>query len=201
MISPGPWTSGVSGSVCLRSLLYLYVGKLCICHTVNRPTSIYAFPVGILYKLDKMLLLCSAVRWSRQLLWSQPSLNNFRLRVSILLGAVRPDNVHNYPEGGALQLELSHAPLNDYEMDSDTSLWDSAVLWAVPKKRTSHSKKRMRMAHKYLKPIHHYRVCSECNNLKLMHVLCGHCLKQTLAKTAAMRREEIEQKLLETRQK
>ena len=64
------------------------------------------------------------------------------------------------------------------------------LLWAVPKKRTSHSKKRMRMAHKYLKPKGHYTVCPNCQNLKLLHVLFGHCLKETLRLTAKMRREK-----------
>ena len=72
--------------------------------------------------------------------------------------------------------------------------WDG-LLWAVPKKRTSHSKKRMRMAHKYLKSKGHYTVCPNCQNLKLLHVLCGHCLKETLRQTAKMRRAQIEQKL------
>ena len=77
--------------------------------------------------------------------------------------------------------------------------WDG-WLWAVPKKRTSHSKKRMRMTHKYLKPRHHYTVCPSCNNLKLLHVLCGHCLKETLKQTAAMRRTQMEQQLVERRE-
>lgn len=72
--------------------------------------------------------------------------------------------------------------------------WDG-LLWAVPKKRTSHSKKRMRMAHKYLKSKGHYTVCPNCQNLKLLHVLCGHCLKEALRQTAKMRRAQIEQKL------
>ena len=61
-------------------------------------------------------------------------------------------------------------------------------LWAVLKKRTSHSRKRMRMTCKYLKPIQHY-TCPKCQNLKLLHVLCGHCLKETLKNTAATRWE------------
>ena len=77
----------------------------------------------------------------------------------------------------------------EFISEVDCRDWDS-FLWAVPKKRTSHSKKRMRMTHKYLKPIHHYTTCPKCQNLKLLHVLCGHCLKETLRKTAAMRQEE-----------
>ena len=79
-----------------------------------------------------------------------------------------------------MQPSFSQSPLEEF------------ILWAVPKKRTSHSKKRMRMAHKYLKPKHHYTVCPKCTNLKLQHVLCGHCLKETLKLTALMRREEVE---------
>lgn len=72
--------------------------------------------------------------------------------------------------------------------------WEG-FLWAVPKKRTSHSKKRMRSAHKYLRPRCDFIPCPKCSNLKLMHVLCGHCLKETLKKTAAVRQAELEAKL------
>ena len=70
------------------------------------------------------------------------------------------------------------------------------ILWAVPKKRTSYTKKRLRNAHKYLKPRCDFVACPKCKNLKLIHVLCGHCLKQTLKSTASMRRKEL-QRLLE----
>lgn len=66
------------------------------------------------------------------------------------------------------------------------TIWDG-LLWAVPKKRTSHSKKRMRMAHKYLKPKHHYQTCPCCQNLKLQHMLCGHCFSETMKRTAEFR--------------
>lgn len=81
----------------------------------------------------------------------------------------------------------------DSSGEMGTDLWDG-LLWAVPKKRTSHSKKRMRMTHKYLKPIRNYTVCPKCQNLKLLHVLCGHCLKETLKKTAELRRKTVEQR-------
>lgn len=72
------------------------------------------------------------------------------------------------------------------------AIWDSILLWAVPKKRTSHSKKRMRMAHKYLKPKCHYQTCTTCGNLKLQHMLCGHCFKVTMKETAKFRRKQME---------
>ena len=74
------------------------------------------------------------------------------------------------------------------------SVWDGLLWMAAPKKRVSHSRKRMRMAHKYLKPIRHYSTCATCGNFKLMHVLCGHCLKETLEKTAALRRQKLAKK-------
>lgn len=69
------------------------------------------------------------------------------------------------------------------------SLWDG-VLWAVPKKRTSHSKKRKRMTHKYLKPKENVTLCQKCGNAKLLHVLCGHCLKETLRATTMIRNQQ-----------
>ncbi len=73
--------------------------------------------------------------------------------------------------------------------------WDG-ILWGVPKKRTSYTKKRLRNAHKYLKPRCDFVVCPKCRNLKLLHVLCEHCLKQTLKKTASIRQKEIMAKIL-----
>ena len=75
-------------------------------------------------------------------------------------------------------------------------LWDSgiglqdALLFAVPKKRTSHSKKRTRHAHKYLKNITHIEKC-KCGRAmpKLTHVLCPVCLKEVMKETAALRRD------------
>ena len=79
--------------------------------------------------------------------------------------------------------------------------WDDGFVWAVPKKRTSHSKKRMRMTHKYLKPKYHYTVCPKCNNLKLLHVLCVHCLKETLKATALMRKQALQEQINSTVEK
>ena len=76
-------------------------------------------------------------------------------------------------------------PIHDVSCELNT-IWDG-FLWAVPKKRTSHSKKRMRMAHKYLKPKHHYQTCPRCQNLKLQHMLCGHCFRETMKRTAEFR--------------
>lgn len=63
------------------------------------------------------------------------------------------------------------------------------VLFAAPKTRTSHSRKRKRMTNKWLKNITNYTICSRCGNARLLHVLCGHCLRETLAETAKLRRQ------------
>lgn len=56
-------------------------------------------------------------------------------------------------------------------------LWDS-VLRAVPKKKQSHSRKRMRqMAGKALKDVTALNRCSACGRVKRTHVLCEHCVK------------------------
>lgn len=72
--------------------------------------------------------------------------------------------------------------------------WDG-IMWAVPKKRTSYTRKRVRNAPKYLKPKLNYITCADCKNLKLLHVLCGYCLKETMRKTAEMRTTELQAKL------
>jgi ribosomal protein L32 len=72
--------------------------------------------------------------------------------------------------------------------------WDG-VMWAVPKKRTSYTRKRIRNGRKYLKPRINYMTCPDCKNLKLLHMLCGHCFKETMRKTAEIRTAELEDKM------
>lgn len=56
-------------------------------------------------------------------------------------------------------------------------LWGS-VLRAVPKKKTSHRKKRQRfMAGKALKDVTNLNTCSACGNVKRAHLLCPYCVK------------------------
>ena len=113
-------------------------------------------------------------------------------RLFVFAGVVRTSIATQTCRTGVPELRYSPLPLLDggeFISEVDCRDWDG-FLWAVPKKRTSHSKKRMRMTHKFLKPIQNYTTCPKCQNLKLLHVLCGHCLKEALKKTAAMRREE-----------
>ncbi|QMW37431.1 hypothetical protein G4B11_000667, partial [Aspergillus flavus] len=65
--------------------------------------------------------------------------------------------------------------LNILELLSD--VWDS-VLRAVPKKKTSHMKKRHRqMAGKALKDVKSLNTCPGCGQIKRAHVLCPHCVE------------------------
>ena len=55
-------------------------------------------------------------------------------------------------------------------------LWES-VLRAVPKKKTSHRKKRQRfLAGKALKDVTALNKCSACGNVKRAHLLCPFCV-------------------------
>lgn len=56
------------------------------------------------------------------------------------------------------------------------SIWES-ILRAVPKKKTSHMKKRHRqMAGKALKDVTALNKCPACGNTKRAHLLCPHCV-------------------------
>ncbi|KAL4982083.1 hypothetical protein BDW68DRAFT_65304 [Aspergillus falconensis] len=58
-----------------------------------------------------------------------------------------------------------------------SDLWES-VLRAVPKKKTSHMKKRHRqMAGKALKDVKNLNTCPACGQVKRSHVLCQHCVE------------------------
>ncbi|KAJ3949954.1 mitochondrial 54S ribosomal protein bL32m [Colletotrichum fioriniae] len=57
-------------------------------------------------------------------------------------------------------------------------IWES-ILRAVPKKKTSHSKKRHRqMAGKALQDVKSLCKCPGCGQIKRQHVVCPHCLSK-----------------------
>ena len=57
-----------------------------------------------------------------------------------------------------------------------SDLWDS-ILRAVPKKKTSHRKKRQRfLAGKALKDTKELNTCSACGTVKRAHLLCPFCV-------------------------
>ncbi|KAG0206438.1 hypothetical protein BGX28_002110 [Mortierella sp. GBA30] len=58
-----------------------------------------------------------------------------------------------------------------------SDLMPSIVWAAVPKSKTSHSKKRMRQATKGLKEQRNIVQCPGCGQAKLMHHLCTHCYR------------------------
>ncbi|KAG0026163.1 hypothetical protein BGZ81_006566 [Podila clonocystis] len=58
-----------------------------------------------------------------------------------------------------------------------SDLIPSIVFAAVPKSKTSHSKKRMRQATKGLKEQKNIVQCPGCGQAKLMHHLCTHCYR------------------------
>ena len=67
---------------------------------------------------------------------------------------------------------------------------NDGILWmAVPKKKTTPSKKKLRNRHKWLKNRTDIDTCAVCGNLKLMNHLCGHCLERVKEETTVYRRE------------
>ena len=58
-----------------------------------------------------------------------------------------------------------------------TGIWDS-ILRAVPKKKTTHAQKRKRqLAGKGLEDKKNITRCEACGELRLLHTLCGACVK------------------------
>ncbi|KAJ2000593.1 hypothetical protein GGI04_003845 [Coemansia thaxteri] len=64
------------------------------------------------------------------------------------------------------------------------------ILRAVPKQRTSHSKKRMRMAGKGLKSRHDLVPCPGCARPKLAAHICLNCYHDIKRKLKDMKRSE-----------
>ena len=76
----------------------------------------------------------------------------------------------------------------------EENVLENSFLFAAPKKRVSHHKKRLKMTHKWLKNRTNYTTCQYCGNVRLLHTLCEVCLEKTLRKTADMRRKKDEKR-------
>ncbi|KAF9531956.1 hypothetical protein CPB83DRAFT_785773 [Crepidotus variabilis] len=68
-------------------------------------------------------------------------------------------------------------------------LFPSIVL-AVPKKKTSHSRKAMRSANKGLKDKQNITNCAGCGGVKLAHHICPNCYSSITRQWKAKLREE-----------
>jgi ribosomal protein L32 len=53
--------------------------------------------------------------------------------------------------------------------------WLGPILWAAPKKKTSHSKKRMRASNKGIQQKENVGACPACGSNKLLHHMCPNC--------------------------
>ena len=76
------------------------------------------------------------------------------------------------------QMMLGFPTATTYAITSSflSGLWDS-ILRAVPKKKTSHRKKRQRfLAGKALKDVTNLNTCSACGEVKRAHLLCPYCV-------------------------
>ncbi|KAJ1653959.1 hypothetical protein IWQ61_006029 [Dispira simplex] len=56
-------------------------------------------------------------------------------------------------------------------------IMQEAFLWAVPKKKTTHSKRRMRDANKAIKDRRDITKCPACGRNKLLHHICLYCYR------------------------
>lgn len=63
------------------------------------------------------------------------------------------------------------------------------VLMAVPKRKTTPSKKKMRNRHKWLKNRTDIHQCAVCGSYKLVGHLCGNCLDKVKEETKVYRKE------------
>ena len=82
-----------------------------------------------------------------------------------------------------------------------SDLWDG-LLNAVPKKKTSHMKKRHRQmaAGKHLKDVTALNKCSACGRAKRAHVLCPYCVQSESTTQTYLSRRLMQQRRLLSKQ-
>ncbi|KAG2179786.1 hypothetical protein INT43_003569 [Umbelopsis isabellina] len=105
---------------------------------------------------------------------SAPVCQNTSLNMAAIIRSLQPLNLSrtSLSAGRLFETALAlPAQQNGFRLPS----WLGPILWAVPKKKTSHSKKRMRASNKGLKQAENITSCPACGNSKLMHHVCRHC--------------------------
>ncbi|EDO48875.1 predicted protein [Nematostella vectensis] len=74
--------------------------------------------------------------------------------------------------------------------EKDISQREGFLLMAVPKRKTTPSKKKLRHQHKWLKNRTDIEVCAVCGNHKLLGHLCGQCLEKVNVDTREYRKNK-----------
>lgn len=69
---------------------------------------------------------------------------------------------------------------------------DGFLLMAVPKKKTTPHKKKIRNRHRQLKNRTDIEICAICGNHKLENHLCAHCVERIKEETKKVRKERNE---------
>ncbi|KAG0370112.1 hypothetical protein BGZ54_007640 [Gamsiella multidivaricata] len=109
---------------------------------------------------------------------AQPArnLNTLRAFSSYSLAHLSPNSTNNSSNTALAAQGVSTTVLG--RLGSYISDLLPSIVWAaVPKSKTSHSKKRMRQATKGLKEQRNIVQCPGCGQAKLMHHLCTHCYR------------------------
>lgn len=99
---------------------------------------------------------------------SQATMSPLRTKTASLFGHVLLST---------LQLSITIPMVARFAVPSILAGIGESILRAVPKKKTSHRKKRQRfMAGKALKDVTALNKCSACGNVKRAHLLCPFCV-------------------------
>lgn len=108
--------------------------------------------------------------------------------VSIAGGSLRGIGLFRMPWYGLERIwgAISSSPsFADSDLVTTPWLLDWLIL-AAPKKKTTHAKKRMRMAHKYLRPDCSLKRCELCGRWKRPHTYClPNCIGKRKSNVAA----------------
>lgn len=94
-----------------------------------------------------------------------------------------------FPPHAALSGNISSSIESDGSLETKH---EGFLLMAVPKKKVTPHKKKLRNRHKQLKNRTDIEVCAICGNHKLEKHLCGHCVERIKEETKKLRKERNE---------
>ncbi|KAI8973759.1 hypothetical protein BDF20DRAFT_883927 [Mycotypha africana] len=115
-------------------------------------------------------------------LTQQPTAQLLRIQQRSRFGTLAWNNNNNNSYG----LQAIAAAESFIHRTFQVPAWLEPFLWAAPKKKTSHSKKRMRASNKGLQNKENIGTCPACGHPKLLHHLCGNCYKNIKEKAKSL---------------
>ena len=143
---------------------------------------------GVATKLPAESKMAAGMFWRRVCSRFSSNLRQFEIRIINCMDFLQMQN--------NLALEIPYLPRPSPGIfEQGSFIDDGLVLMAVPKRKTTPSKKKMRNRHKWLKNRTDIHQCAVCGSYKLVGHLCGNCLEKVKEETKTYRKKNSQDEI------